>query len=100
MDLKRKNLLRFSSEFYSTGNWNERLTDTIIEVENLGWSSGSSSGCWLIVNIGFYSLRSDKEKIQIKEVRNWGEGRKEFRLVQLSRWILKIMLVHWVFILG
>ena len=53
------------------------------KVEELGWISGCSGG--LIVNIGFHLLRSDQEKIQIGEVRNWVRGRKEFRLVEFSR---------------
>ena len=51
MDLKSKSLLRISSEVYCTTNSNERLTDTIIEVKELSGSSGSSSGCCLILTI-------------------------------------------------
>ena len=45
--------VRSSSGIYSTSNWNETLTVTIIEVEELSWISGSSGGCWLIVKVGF-----------------------------------------------
>ena len=31
-------LLRIPSKVYSASKWNEALTDTIIEVEELGWS--------------------------------------------------------------
>ena len=31
-------LLRVSSKVYCASKWNEGLTDTIIEVEELGWS--------------------------------------------------------------
>ena len=31
-------LLRFSNKIYSASKWNEGLTDTIIEVEELNWS--------------------------------------------------------------
>ena len=88
-------MLRISSGVYSTSNWNERLTDTIIERKMLGWSSSSSKGCWLIVNIGFCSLRSDKEKIQVGKVTKWGRGRQEFRLVELSRWIVTSVWKLW-----
>ena len=93
--LNAKYLLRTFSETYSISQRNERLTDTIIEIEELGWSSGSSSGCWLIVNTGFCSLRSYEEKIQKREVRKWGKGRKKFRLVELSRWIVASEWIIW-----
>ena len=85
--MKCKILLRIFSEIYSTSIWKERFTDTIIENEELSWSSDSSGGYWLIVNFEFCSLKCDKKKIQVREVRNWEGGRKEVRLVELSRWI-------------
>ena len=54
----------------------------------------STGGCCLIVKIGFCSLRIDGEKIQVREVMNWGGGQKDFRFVELGRqcgeseWIL------------
>ena len=83
--MNRKNLLRTSSENYSAGNRNETLTGSIIRVEKMCWSSCSLCRCWLIVNVEVWV--ADK-KIQVKEVRNWGGGREEFRLVELSRWIV------------
>ena len=76
---------RISRENYSASNWNDKLTDTIIDVEELGWSSCSLGRCWLIVKVGILPLRSIK-KVQVREFSNWGGGREEFRLVELSRW--------------
>ena len=81
-------LSRNSSKVYSASKWNKGLTDTIIEVEELGWSSCSSGRWWLIVKVQFCSLRSDKEEVQLRGVRNWEGDWKEFRLVELSRWIV------------
>ena len=53
LDLKCKNLSRISSENYSPSRGNERFTDTIIEVEEMYWSSCSLGRCGLIVNVGF-----------------------------------------------
>ena len=86
LGLKIKSLLRTSSEVHPASIWIEQLTDTINDIEQLSWSSCSSSGCWLIVKIGFFSLRINREKIQVGEVRNWGGGLKKFSFVEMSRW--------------
>ena len=77
LGLKIKCLLRISSEVHSASNWIELLADTIIDIEELSWSSCSSSGCWLIVKIRFFSLRINTEKIQVGEVKNWGGNLKK-----------------------
>ena len=41
------------SENYSASKRNERLTDAIIEVEEICWSSCSLGRRWLIENVGF-----------------------------------------------
>ena len=87
-----KKLVGIFCNVHSASKWNEGLTDTT----ELGWSSCDSSRCWLIVNVGFFSLGSDKEKVQVREVRNWGGDRKEFRLVELSRWIIASEWILWM----
>ena len=88
-------LLRVSSKVYSASKWNEGLTDTIIEAGEPGWNYCSSCRCWLVVNVGFCSPRSDKEDVQVRGVWNWGGDGKEFRLVELSTWIVASEWIGW-----
>ena len=98
-----ENLLRISSEVYSISKWHERLTDTIIEVEELSWGSGSSGGRCLIVKVGFCSLRSDKEdsgekscELGRRSKRISPRGNEQVNCGELR----SVMDVHWIFTPG
>ena len=67
-----------------------QLTDTIIEVEKGCWCSGSLGLWWLLENVGSLLAESDK-----KEVGSWGGSREEFRLAELSRWIVASEWILW-----